>query len=276
MSSPPSAPPAGHEPAHPLPAPALFRPGRQHRHPQPRHGGGAGRARPRRHPRLRPLCGGRDRPRRPVPPWPASRPPGRLRAGGIRHSLRQRHGPRGAQPRLPALRRAHRAARRLGPLRPGHRLLHPAHRGAAGARCACPARHPLPVRDPRPLARTAPRARRRAAPRAGGDGPPADAACRRAAAVVALSGGMAEAAIARGAAPGGVHVVPNGCDLHAFGPHIPRPGGRRRRHRGNASPSMPGPMAAPTGCICCSTPRRGCAGTGCACCWSAKAARSPL
>jgi len=32
---------------------------------------------------------------------------------------------------------------------------------------------------------------------------------------------MAEAAIARGAAPGGVHVVPNGCDLHAFGPHIP-------------------------------------------------------
>lgn len=48
----------------------------------------------------------------------------------------------------------------------------------------------------------------------------ADAACRRAAAVVALSEGMAETAIARGADPCRVHVVPNGCDLHLFGPHV--------------------------------------------------------
>jgi len=48
----------------------------------------------------------------------------------------------------------------------------------------------------------------------------ADAACRRAAAVVALSDGMAETARARGADPAQVHVVPNGCDLHLFGPHI--------------------------------------------------------
>ncbi|MBB5688223.1 glycosyltransferase involved in cell wall biosynthesis [Roseomonas alkaliterrae] len=48
----------------------------------------------------------------------------------------------------------------------------------------------------------------------------ADAACRRAAAVIALSEGMAETAIARGADPARVHVVPNGCDLHLFGPHV--------------------------------------------------------
>lgn len=48
----------------------------------------------------------------------------------------------------------------------------------------------------------------------------ADAACRRAAAVVALSEGMAETAIARGADPARVHVVPNGCDLGLFGPHV--------------------------------------------------------
>ena len=48
----------------------------------------------------------------------------------------------------------------------------------------------------------------------------ANAACRRAAAVVALSDGMAETARARGADPARVHVVPNGCDLHAFGPHV--------------------------------------------------------
>ncbi|EFH12234.1 glycosyltransferase family 4 protein, partial [Teichococcus cervicalis] len=48
----------------------------------------------------------------------------------------------------------------------------------------------------------------------------ADAACREAAAVVALSEGMAETALARGAAPEHVHVVPNGCDLELFGPHI--------------------------------------------------------
>ncbi|WP_149539028.1 glycosyltransferase family 4 protein [Siccirubricoccus phaeus] len=46
----------------------------------------------------------------------------------------------------------------------------------------------------------------------------ADAACRRAAAVVALSEGMAETAIAHGAAPGRVSVLPNGCDTALFGP----------------------------------------------------------
>lgn len=50
----------------------------------------------------------------------------------------------------------------------------------------------------------------------------ATAACRRAAAVVALTEGMAETAIARGADPAHVHVVPNGCDLRRFGPHVPR------------------------------------------------------
>ncbi|MFN3449357.1 MAG: glycosyltransferase, partial [Roseococcus sp.] len=44
----------------------------------------------------------------------------------------------------------------------------------------------------------------------------ADAACRRAAAVVALSEGMGELARARGAAR--VEVVPQGCDLDLFGP----------------------------------------------------------
>jgi glycosyltransferase involved in cell wall biosynthesis len=48
----------------------------------------------------------------------------------------------------------------------------------------------------------------------------ANAACRRAAAVVALSEGMAATARARGADTARVHVVPNGCDLHLFGPHI--------------------------------------------------------
>ncbi|BDG74978.1 glycosyltransferase family 4 protein [Roseomonas fluvialis] len=48
----------------------------------------------------------------------------------------------------------------------------------------------------------------------------ADAACRRAAAIVALSDGMAQTARARGAEPARVHVVPNGCDLHLFGPHV--------------------------------------------------------
>lgn len=47
----------------------------------------------------------------------------------------------------------------------------------------------------------------------------ADAACRRAAAVVALSEGMGELARARGAAR--VEVVPQGCDLDLFGPQIP-------------------------------------------------------
>ncbi len=48
----------------------------------------------------------------------------------------------------------------------------------------------------------------------------ADAACRQAAAVVALSEGMADIAVARGADPARVHVIPNGCDLDLFGPHI--------------------------------------------------------
>jgi glycosyltransferase involved in cell wall biosynthesis len=48
----------------------------------------------------------------------------------------------------------------------------------------------------------------------------ANAACRRAAAVIALSDGMAETARARGADPSRIAVVPNGCDLDLFGPHI--------------------------------------------------------
>jgi glycosyltransferase involved in cell wall biosynthesis len=48
----------------------------------------------------------------------------------------------------------------------------------------------------------------------------ATAACRRAAAIVALSDGIAATAVARGAHPDRVHVVPNGCDLDLFGPHI--------------------------------------------------------
>lgn len=47
----------------------------------------------------------------------------------------------------------------------------------------------------------------------------ATAACRRAAAVVALSEGMADLARARGARE--VHVIPQGCDLDLFGPHVP-------------------------------------------------------
>lgn len=46
----------------------------------------------------------------------------------------------------------------------------------------------------------------------------ADAACRHAAAVVALSEGMAELARARGAQR--VEVVPQGCDLDLFGPQV--------------------------------------------------------
>ena len=46
----------------------------------------------------------------------------------------------------------------------------------------------------------------------------ANAACRRARAVIALSEGMAETARARGAAA--VHMIPNGADLDLFGPHV--------------------------------------------------------
>lgn len=49
----------------------------------------------------------------------------------------------------------------------------------------------------------------------------ADAACRRAAAVVALTEGMAVTALSRGADPAGVHVLPQGADLALFGPHVP-------------------------------------------------------
>ena len=48
----------------------------------------------------------------------------------------------------------------------------------------------------------------------------ANLACRQAAAVVALSDGMAETALARGADPARVQVIGNGCDLDLFGPHI--------------------------------------------------------
>ncbi|MCB4824518.1 glycosyltransferase family 4 protein [Roseicella aerolata] len=55
----------------------------------------------------------------------------------------------------------------------------------------------------------------------------AGAACRGASAVIALSEGMARTAVAHGAAPGAVSVLPNGCDLDLFGPHVPpwRPAG---------------------------------------------------
>jgi glycosyltransferase involved in cell wall biosynthesis len=46
----------------------------------------------------------------------------------------------------------------------------------------------------------------------------ANAACRHASAVIALSPAMAETARARGARQ--VHVIPNGADLDLFGPHI--------------------------------------------------------
>lgn len=48
----------------------------------------------------------------------------------------------------------------------------------------------------------------------------ANFACRHAAAVVALSEGMAETALARGADPARVQVIGNGCDLDLFGPHV--------------------------------------------------------
>lgn len=48
----------------------------------------------------------------------------------------------------------------------------------------------------------------------------ADAACRNAAAIVALTEGMAETALARGGDPARVHVLPQGADLALFGPHV--------------------------------------------------------
>jgi len=74
------------------------------------------------------------------------------------------------------------------------------------------------IRDPRPELPRAMGALPR--PALAAMGPLATAACRAAAAVVALSEGMAETAIARGADPARVAVVPNGCDLDLFGPHV--------------------------------------------------------
>lgn len=48
----------------------------------------------------------------------------------------------------------------------------------------------------------------------------ADAACRDAAAVLALTEGIAETAIARGATTRNVCVLPQGADLDLFGPHV--------------------------------------------------------
>lgn len=48
----------------------------------------------------------------------------------------------------------------------------------------------------------------------------ADAACRGAASVVALTDGMAATAIARGADPHAVQVLAQGADLDMFGPHV--------------------------------------------------------
>ncbi len=74
------------------------------------------------------------------------------------------------------------------------------------------------IRDPWP---ELPRAMRAAPPAAlAAMEPLATAACRRAAAVVALSEGMAQTALARGAEARRVHVVPNGCDLDLFGPQV--------------------------------------------------------
>jgi glycosyltransferase involved in cell wall biosynthesis len=73
------------------------------------------------------------------------------------------------------------------------------------------------IRDPWP---ELPRALGAPAPLLAALGPLADAACRQAAAVIALSEGMAATARARGADPDRVHVVPNGCDLDLFGPQI--------------------------------------------------------
>jgi glycosyltransferase involved in cell wall biosynthesis len=83
------------------------------------------------------------------------------------------------------------------------------------------------IRDPWP---ELPRALSETLSRSGGVGIPAPlltamdglatAACRRASAVIGLTEGMAETALARGADPARTHVVPNGCDLDLFGPQI--------------------------------------------------------
>ena len=50
----------------------------------------------------------------------------------------------------------------------------------------------------------------------------ADAAYRKAAAIVTLTDGVADIVRARGIDPTRIHIVPNGCDLDLFGPHVPR------------------------------------------------------
>jgi glycosyltransferase involved in cell wall biosynthesis len=73
------------------------------------------------------------------------------------------------------------------------------------------------IRDPwpeLPAAMALPR------PLLAGMGRLADAACRRAASVVALTEGIAATAIARGADPARVRVLPQGADLDLFGPHV--------------------------------------------------------
>ena len=50
----------------------------------------------------------------------------------------------------------------------------------------------------------------------------ADAACRRAAAVVALTEGMGRTALVRGTPPGRLHIIGQGCDLDLFGPQVCR------------------------------------------------------
>lgn len=78
------------------------------------------------------------------------------------------------------------------------------------------------MRDPWPELPRALSASGRGVPRAvlAAMDPLADAACRRAAAVVALTEGMADTAVARGADPRQVRVLPQGADLALFGPHV--------------------------------------------------------
>lgn len=75
------------------------------------------------------------------------------------------------------------------------------------------------IRDPWPELLLAMGALRRG-PAAAALGAISSAACRAAAGVIALSEGMADIAIARGADPRVVQVIPNGCDLDQFGPHV--------------------------------------------------------
>jgi len=86
------------------------------------------------------------------------------------------------------------------------------------------------IRDPWPESVTALSAVPRPVLRAMGH--LANTACGRAGTVVALTEGMAETAIARGADPRAVHVLPQGADLDLFGPHVApwRPDGVPAEH----------------------------------------------